>query len=201
MSFGDGCASIDGIFQKPADGLIVPRIALPDHEDLPAEILERFFVAPVAGDVLGEFIHPERDAGFGRIGVAASFVPVPEAPVDEDSESVAREDQIRAAGKVLPMQTKAQTQLVRDPANHDLGSGVPPFDPGHHFASPLAVYDVHQGAALNRRSIRGQIMVHHRALRHFGIHEDHAEIENSEWCLTESWEASQKTSHERDVEG
>ena len=139
----------DASGQVPPDVLRVPRLAFPDDQGPPAEVSQCFFVTPVAGDVPGEFLRPERDAGFGRVGVAASRVPVPEAAMDEDGEPVAREDQIGAARKILPVQPEAQAHPVRDAANGALRCGIPPFDACHHFASPLAAHNIGQGDILS----------------------------------------------------
>ena len=141
-----GFASLDPPLQVLPDGLLISRLALPDDEDLPTEVLQCLLVAPVPSDVLGELLHPERDARPGRVGIAAFLVPMPEAAMDEYGEPVPWEDEIRATGEVLPIQTKTEPQTMRNTTNDEFRLGIPPFDPGHHLASPSAVHDVRHHA-------------------------------------------------------
>jgi len=69
-------------------------------------------------------------------------MPMPEATVHEYGESMSWKDQIGAAGKVLPVQTETQAELVCDAPDEKLGSGVPPLDSGHHLAPSSAIDDV-----------------------------------------------------------
>ena len=78
-----------------------------------------------------------------RLRRFVSVVSAPDAAVDEDRETMVREDQGRAAGTILSVQTRAQARLAGDPANRKLGSGVPPLETSHHLASrPLSTMPV-----------------------------------------------------------
>ena len=134
--------ALGALGQSPPYVLLIPRFTLPYDENPPAQASQRFFVTPVSGDVAGEFLRPERDAGFGRIGVSASAVPVPEAPVNEHRQPVPRENQVGAAGKVFPMQAIAESQTVCNATDDAFGAGVTTLDSGHHLASSLAVDNI-----------------------------------------------------------
>ena len=133
---------MDTLSQTLPDVLLIPHFAFPEDKNPPAKVPQRLFVAPVSGDVTRELVHPERDAGFGCIGVPASGVSMPEASVNEHSKSMFRENQVGAAGEVLPVQTEAEAQIVGDATNSKFRRGIPSLDSRHVLASPSTVYDV-----------------------------------------------------------
>ena len=133
---------MDALGQSPSYVTLVPRFTLPYDENLPAQVSQRSFVTPVAGDVPHEFLRPERDTGFGRVGVSASAVPVPEASVNEHYQPVPRENQVGASGKAFPVQAIAESQTVSNAPDDTFGAGVLTPDPGHHLASPLAIDNI-----------------------------------------------------------
>ena len=61
----------------------------------------------------------------------------------EDHGPVPWEYQIGPTRQSFAMQTKAESQAMRDAPDNELGYRVAALDPGHHFASAFAVYDVH----------------------------------------------------------
>ena len=109
---------------------------------MPAKVAQSLFVALVSDNVARELVRPESDAGFGRVGVPAPVVSMPEASVNEYGQPMFREDQVGAAGKVLSIQAEAESQTVSDTADGTLGHRVPSSDPRHVFASPPAIHNV-----------------------------------------------------------
>ena len=104
------------------------------------------FLARVPDDIGLELLRPERNPGLGGGGVPAAFVPMPEAAVHEDGQTVFREHQVRAPGEVLALQAEAQAHPVSDAADRQFGSRVASTNPCHQLASSVLVYDVGHAA-------------------------------------------------------
>ena len=69
---------------------------------------------------------------------------VPEAAVNEDHEPMARQNEVRASGKIAPVQAKAITHTVDDSPDGQFWPRVARSYSGHHAASPLGTDDVHR---------------------------------------------------------
>ena len=76
-----------------------PEAALPDDYGVPAEAGEGLVVTAVALAVALYLRAPEVDVGLGEAEVAAAFVAVPEAAVDEDTGAVLAKDDVGVAGQ------------------------------------------------------------------------------------------------------
>ena len=85
----------------------------------------------VVGDVAIKFGLPPFGAGFRRSGSFASFMPVPEAAVDEDDGLVFAQDDIGLAGKVLAMEAEAVAGAVEHGTDEQFGLGILALDRGH----------------------------------------------------------------------
>jgi len=109
----------------------VPGFALPDDKDAPTQLPQHRLLASVTVDIGREFVLPESDSGLGVGCKPAPFVPMPEAPMHENSQSVFREHQVWAAWKVLPMNAEAQAHPVGDPTYRYFRSGIPTANPRH----------------------------------------------------------------------
>lgn len=83
--------------------------AFPDDSHAPAESMEHFRMAPVASDVSLEFLLPELFIGPGSGCVAAAFMSVPEAAVDEHHCSALREYKVGGAGQSPHMKSISKT--------------------------------------------------------------------------------------------
>ena len=79
---------------------------------------------------------PEVDVGLGEAEVAAAFVAVPEAAVDEYAGAVLAQDDVRMAGQTGVVEPVAETAGVQPPADGHLGLGVCRTD-GRHVLMPL----------------------------------------------------------------
>ena len=96
--------------------------AFSDGQDAPAFSYERIAVAAVPGAVAGNLCAPEVAARLRHFEQRA-VVAMPEAAMDKDCRAVARENHIRAAGKVAHMQPEAQTRGMQATAKEQLGRG------------------------------------------------------------------------------
>jgi len=66
----------------------------------------------IAFYVLLELLVPEFDSGFWARAPSASFMPMPEAAVDEDHQAILTKDDVRRARHVATMNTKAESQAM-----------------------------------------------------------------------------------------
>lgn len=96
----------------------------------------------ITSDVLGKFRLPEFRVG-GRIrGIPTAAMSVPEAAVDEDNRSEARQNDVRSSGKLLVMQSEPKSRRMESTTHGYFGHRVPSGDSGHHPASRSPVDDV-----------------------------------------------------------
>ena len=126
---------------------------------------------------------------------------MPEAAVNEDSQPATRQDEIGKAGKIFPVQAEAETQPVRDLANHELRSGVRPLIPAiislrrrlSTMSTKMLLSITNRLAGRERPIVeRCDISISASAMR---------EAANPGWVRSESRGISEKTGHERDAEG
>ena len=126
---------LEGFEGAPADSS-GPETALPDDYGVPAEAGESLVVAVVALAVALYLRAPEVDVGLGEAEVAAAFVAVPEAAVDEDAGAVLAQDDVWVAGQTTVVEPVAETAGVQPAAYGHLGLGVCRTD-GRHVLMPL----------------------------------------------------------------
>ena len=113
-----------------------PEAALPDDYGVPAEAGEGLVVTAVALAVALYLRAPEVDVGLGEAEVAAAFVAVPEAAVDEDAGAVLAQDDVGMAGQARVVEPVAEAAGVQPAADGHLGLGVCRTD-GRHVLMPL----------------------------------------------------------------
>jgi len=58
-------------------------------------------------------------------------MPMPETAMHVDDFSQPRQNDIRRAGKITPMQAEAKAETVNQPPDNQFGLGVAGFDRGH----------------------------------------------------------------------
>ena len=75
----------------------------------------------IVGDVALEFLFPEGSVAFRSRGVFTTFVPVPEAAVDEDNGFIFRQNDIRLAGQGADVFPEAVSGAVQHGADKDFG--------------------------------------------------------------------------------
>ena len=103
---------------------------------MPAEAGEGLVVTAVALAVALNLSAPEVDVGLGEAEVAAAFVAVPEAAVDEDAGAVLAQDDVGMAGQARMVEPVAESAGVQPAADGHLGLGVSRTD-GRHVLMPL----------------------------------------------------------------
>ena len=130
---------IEGLFEGFEGALADrggPEAALPDDYGVPAETGKGLVVAVVALAVALYLRAPEVHVGLGEAEVAAAFVAVPEAAVDEDACAVLAQDDVGMAGQTTVVEPVAETAGVQPAAYGHLGLGVCRTD-GRHVLMPL----------------------------------------------------------------
>jgi hypothetical protein len=124
--------------------LNVRYLAFPDHYDAPTELAKSPNSDPVASNVPIELGLPKGKIALRGIGVLAAGVPVPEAAVNKDHGTVARQDDVRPAREIATVQAKSISQPVQRRANDQLRLRVPAPDPGHVPASTFLRERIHR---------------------------------------------------------
>jgi hypothetical protein len=79
------------------------QLAFPNYQNIPAILLQLDKMPPVTQLGPSKFSPPESLPAFRRVCLRASFVAVPEAPMDEDDLAQAPEHDIRGSWKVSAM--------------------------------------------------------------------------------------------------
>lgn len=117
--------------------------AFPDDSHAPAESKEQLCMAPVAIDISLEFPLPELLIGPGGGCVAAAFMSVPEAAMDEYHCPVLREHKVGGAGQRLHMKSIAKPSGEKKGAKRSLRPGVLSANARHHAAALRSGRDAH----------------------------------------------------------
>ena len=107
-------------------------LAGPNYKDFPARSREGGLIGAVTGDVAVELGVPEFRTGLRSLLALPAVMAMPETAMDKDNGAVAREHDIRAAGKVPPVQTVAEAFAKQHGADELFRTGIAAFDRGHH---------------------------------------------------------------------
>ena len=113
-----------------------PRLALPDHANLPAGPAQRRGLPAIPSGVLVALRIPEGGVCRGNDRPVAAAVQMPEASVNEEGHAELREDEIGTAGQVLAMKPEPQPEAMSDASDDELRLRV------------LSTYRLHVSAAL-----------------------------------------------------
>ena len=127
------CSVLDRMFQR----------ALPDDGHTPAKSPERFHVSPVAINIVQEFPLPELLVGSRGSGIAATFVPMPEAAMDEHHRPVLWEHKVRGAGQLSDMKSIAKSPGKEKRSKGSLRPSSLSADARHHAAALRGGRDAH----------------------------------------------------------
>ena len=127
------CSVLDRMFQR----------ALPDDGHTPAKSPERFHVSPVAINIVQEFPLPELLVGSRGSGIAATFVPMPEAAMDEHHRPVLWEHKVRGAGQLSDMKAIAKSPGKEKRSKGSLRPSILSADARHHAAALRGGRDAH----------------------------------------------------------
>lgn len=108
---------------------------LPYDRPAPAESMNHLRVARVANDISLEFLQPEISIGPGSGCIAASFMSVPEAPMDEYHCFVLREHKIGGAGQPPHVKSISKAPGEKKGAKYPFRSGVLSANARHYTAA------------------------------------------------------------------
>jgi len=117
--------------------------ALPDGGHAPAKSPERLHVPPVAVDIAQELPLPELFVGPGCGGVAAAFVSMPKAAVDEHHRPVLRENKVRGARQRSDMKSISEPLGEKKGAKSPFRPSVLSANVRHHAAALRGGRDAH----------------------------------------------------------
>lgn len=117
--------------------------AFPDGGYAPAKRPKRFHVSSVAVDIAQELSLPELFVGPGCGGVAAAFVSMPEAAVDEHCRPVFREHKVRGAGQLSDMKSITKSPGEKKRAKSPLRPSVFSANARHHATALRGGRDAH----------------------------------------------------------
>ena len=119
------------------------QLALPYHQDAPAQPRQLALLDEIPFPVAIELGAPELDARLRRARKRTARMTMPEATVHEDDLPPAREDEIRSARQLPPVEPISVAKPVDQAANGHLGARSLVPDPGHDFGAALGADRVH----------------------------------------------------------
>ena len=117
--------------------------ALPHGGHTPAKRPKRLHVSPVTVNIAQEFPLPELFVGSRGSGIAAAFVPMPEAAMDEHHRPVLREHKIRGAGQLSDMKSIAKSSGEKKRSKGPLRPSILSANARHHAAALRGGRDAH----------------------------------------------------------
>lgn len=124
---------LDRVFQR----------ALPDGGHTPAKSPECFHVSPVTINIAQEFPLPELFVGPRGGGIAAAFMPMPEAAMDEHHRLVLRKHKVRRTGQLSDMKSIAKSPGEKKRAQCPLRPSILSANVRHHAAALRGGRDAH----------------------------------------------------------
>lgn len=110
-------------------------MALPYQHNSPSSTSQLRSVKPVSLDIALQLRFPIRDPRFWNPAINASFVLVPETPLDEDDSSPRRKYEIGDSGQFATVQDVTIPEPVEQAADLHLRPGVGTPDPAHDLAA------------------------------------------------------------------
>lgn len=119
-----------------------PGCTLPDNQDTPAGVEQRFSILEIALSVSRKLLRPEFPSCFWRLRESASVMCMPETAVNEDRHAKSWHDDVWRTRKILPVQPKAVPGCKQRFPDQDFGFRIPRANGGHHAASGLSINDV-----------------------------------------------------------
>lgn len=106
------------------DLTLLVGLTLPDDEDAEAEAPHRAHHATIASHVGRELVLPERAIPLGSGRSTATWMSMPEAPVDEDRPTILLVHDVRGSGKSSSLRSIGKADFAQRPAHLYLGGGV-----------------------------------------------------------------------------
>ena len=107
---------------------------------MPTEVAQLDAFVDIALFVALYFLFPEWGVALGHYKVLATFVPVPEAAVDEDDGAVLAQHYVGGAGQALDIYAVAVAVGMQVTAHNQLGLGVLALDARH---APVSLFLCH----------------------------------------------------------
>lgn len=158
------------LFDNGSEPCLVTRLALPHNEYPPPELIKRFLCTFVPSGICIKFRVPEFRIGGGPSASWASYMPVPEAAVDEDDLSMARQHNVGMSREVRTMQPEAIPKPVQQAAYYQFRSRIAIFHLGHDSAAIGGGEHIRHGARLpiDRRWERYRQLLSRGYLHHPG---------------------------------
>lgn len=121
----------------------VLQSALPDDGHSPAKCAEHLCMAPVASDILLEFLPPEVLIALGGGCVAAAFMSVPETAVDEYHRPVLWKHKIWGARQRSHMKSIPKPFGEKNGTKHPFRLGILSANARHHATALRSGRDAH----------------------------------------------------------
>ena len=107
------------------------ELTLPNDDCVPTEVAQLDAFLDIALFVALYFLFPELGVALGHDKVAATFVSVPEAAVDEDDGAVFAQDNVGCTGQMLDVYAVAVAMCMQITAHNHLGLCVLALDARH----------------------------------------------------------------------
>lgn len=117
---------------------------LPNNGYSPSHVQERRHAFGISLDVRGEFRLPEFRTRRWSGRKSTILMPMPEAPMHEDSGMILREDEVRFARKLRVMKAVSQPGGMQLPSQQPLGLCVLAANARHHSRAGLGIHNVSQ---------------------------------------------------------
>ena len=114
----------------------VTNLTLPDNEDRPSSFPQRLNMPRIPFTISGNLLRPVRNIRLHPSpAVHAFWASMPEAPVDKNAGSAAREYQVGFAGQTLGMKAETQTSPMERTSDYQLGRSIPTSNTAHVLAA------------------------------------------------------------------
>lgn len=107
------------------------QFAFPDHDQIPAELLQLFSRISIPLDIPLEFLLPEFRIRGWRRRLSASRMPMPETAAHLDYCLVLRQDNIGMARQIFDMKTETEAMPEEKRANHEFRFRILTVNPPH----------------------------------------------------------------------
>lgn len=117
---------------QPIDCIWVARLALPDDQRRPTQLLEPVRFLRISCNVRGELRRPEGRVAGRRGRESAAWVSVPEAAVDEERDARTWKHDVRPTRQASGVQPESQAAGMEIAPDRHLRCGIGTPDSRHH---------------------------------------------------------------------
>lgn len=121
----------------------ISKLAFPYDQRSPAGLMQRLNRSLIPCHIRQELGLPELWASFGKHSKSAPRMVMPEAPMNEDTDSQPRQYNVRFSRQILAMQPITKAVGMQKPAHQHFRFRVLPPDARHHSGSSGRLNDVH----------------------------------------------------------